>query len=122
VAPYIFDLSSYPLTAILEQLEKSDFAIFVFNAGDVTQLSGVGSVEFSVRDNVVLEFGAAAASLGPQKCLVVRPRGVPLRIASDLAGFSLGDFDPAAFEKVGSAPWTCSSTGARCAEARAVPP
>lgn len=51
----VFKLSTYSLESLAEQARKTDFAIFVFSPGDVTNIR---KIKFStVRDNVVYELG-----------------------------------------------------------------
>jgi predicted nucleotide-binding protein len=75
---------------LLKQLDNSDFGIFVFNPDDV--LSSRGEEHAVARDNVVLELGMFAGRLGVESTFIVMPRGVDIRLPSDLLGLTVGEY------------------------------
>lgn len=89
-----FAPSSYPLDDLLAESTKADFAVFLIVGDDMTTSRAVASL--SPRDNVVLELGIFMGALGRARTLVVRPRGVDLKIPSDLLGLNVIDYDATA--------------------------
>jgi predicted nucleotide-binding protein len=77
---------------LAEQLGNNEFGIFVFNTDDV--LLSRGEEHAVARDNVILEMGMFAGRLGLGRTFIVKPRGVDLRIPSDLLGITLAEYDP----------------------------
>jgi hypothetical protein len=88
----VFRLTKSSLENLLVQLDKSDFAIFVFAPDDVVR---IGRARLrAVRDNVVFELGLFMGRLGILRTFIVAPKGRKhLRIPSDLAGVTLGTFN-----------------------------
>ncbi|OEF16400.1 TIR domain-containing protein [Aliivibrio logei] len=86
-----FQLSSVTLSALVEQTQKNDFAIFVFSPDDDTEMRG--TKHSVVRDNVLFELGMFIGALGAERCFVVKPRSAQLHIPTDLLGVTLADYD-----------------------------
>ncbi len=108
-----FAPSGYTLDDLLVESTKADFAVFVALGDDTTRSRGTESN--SPRDNVVLELGIFMGALGRARTLIVRPRGVDLKIPSDLLGLNVIDYDATA------APEDLSSAlGPVCLEIRGV--
>lgn len=85
-------LNNYPLEALLKQANNIDYAIMVFHPDDITRARGKqGS---SPRDNVVFELGLFTGRLGRDKTCFVVPRGVDLKIPTDLVGLTPAAYDP----------------------------
>jgi predicted nucleotide-binding protein len=89
-----FAPSGYPLDDLLAESVKADFAVFLVVGDDMTTSRAVASL--SPRDNIVLELGIFMGALGRARTLVVRPRGVELKIPSDLLGLNVIDYDATA--------------------------
>jgi len=89
----VFQLTKSALENLLERLERSDFAIFVFAPEDILTLR---KRKFdAVRDNVVFELGLFMGRLGPRRTFIVAPKGQKrLRIPTDLSGITVGTFNP----------------------------
>ncbi|HKN71448.1 MAG TPA: nucleotide-binding protein [Terriglobales bacterium] len=88
----IFKLTKSALENLVGALDKFDFAVFVFAPDDTVKL---GKRTYSaVRDNVVFELGLFMGKLGRDRVFVVTPKRSNLRIPTDLAGITLGRFDP----------------------------
>lgn len=88
----IFKLTKSAVENLVGALGRSDFAVFVFAPDDTVQL---GNKKYSaVRDNVVFELGLFMGKLGRDRVFVVTPKRSDLRIPTDLAGITLGRFDP----------------------------
>ncbi len=88
----IFKLTKSAVENLVSALDKSDFAVFVFAPDDTIQLGG--KKYSAVRDNVLFELGLFMGKLGRHRVFVVTPRRSDLRIPTDLAGITLGRFDP----------------------------
>jgi hypothetical protein len=88
----IFKLSSTTLDDLLETLDKSDFAIFIFSLDDVVK---IGGKEFlSTRDNVVFELGLFIGRLGKQRNFFILPKDHnDFRLPTDLLGITPATFD-----------------------------
>lgn len=88
----VMRLSRTAMQNLLAQLDKSDFGIFVFNPDDV--LSSRGKQHEVARDNVVLELGLFASRLGVERTFIVKPRGVAIKLPSDLQGLTPAEYEP----------------------------
>lgn len=88
----IFRPSEYFLEALLRALESVDFGVFVFSQDDEVVMRGTRSS--TVRDNVVFELGLFVGRLGRKRSIFVKPRGVEMRIPSDLQGVTAAEFEP----------------------------
>jgi predicted nucleotide-binding protein len=89
----IFDsLGKSYLESLEDALHNHDFAIFVFTADD--EITSRGAHSFTVRDNVLFEFGIFLGELGRKRSFMVYPRNVDLKILSDLAGINTATYDP----------------------------
>ena len=88
----VFALNQTALASLLEHLEATDFAVFVFSADDQLQLRGEEWV--TARDNVLFELGLAIGKLGPNRAFFVKPRGLTsFRIPTDLFGILAGEYE-----------------------------
>ena len=89
----VFELTKSAVESLIKALDRSDFAVFVFAPNDTVRLR---QREYrAVRDNVVFELGLFMGKLGRQRTFVVTPKAsVDFRIPTDLAGITLGTFDP----------------------------
>ncbi len=80
----VFGPSATPIESLTEAVKGSDFGIIIFNSNDTIisrrkKMSGP-------RDNVVFELGLFIGHLGRERTFVVSPRGVDIKIPSDLLG------------------------------------
>jgi predicted nucleotide-binding protein len=86
----VMRLSRATTQNLIELLKNSDFGIFVFNPDDV--LSSRGESHGVPRDNVVFELGMFAGRLGMESTFIVVPRGVDIKLPSDLLGLSVAEY------------------------------
>lgn len=93
----VFIPSSYAANDLLAESARSDFAVFVVRGDDMTRSRDSESA--SPRDNVIFELGLFMGALGRERTIVIRPRGVNLKIPSDLLGLTPLDFDGTAAEE-----------------------
>ena len=93
VGKNIFVPSTNTIDALFEITKRVDGAIFIFNADDKTwnDKSALESCDV-VRDNVILEYGLFAGSLGDKSKVCFICKGKP-KIASDLKGVTYIDGD-----------------------------
>lgn len=88
----VFHLNKSALESLLKQLERSDFAVFVFAPDDIVKL-GRATVK-AVRDNVVFELGFFMGRLGRTRTFIVAPKGqTNLHLPTDLLGITVGRFN-----------------------------
>lgn len=91
----VFRPSSTPIEDLAGALERFDFAIFVMTPDDLLKLrrsSGTEAEQEAVRDNVLLEFGLFVGALGRERVFGVVPQGIKMRLPTDLAGVSFGEY------------------------------
>lgn len=83
----IFHLSQYSLESLVRELDRSDFAIFVFAPNDIAKLRG--RTQRIARDNVVFELGLFIGRLGRHRSFFVMPRQEPnFHLPTDLLGLT----------------------------------
>lgn len=80
----IFRPSDIIIERLLAESSLFDFAILVTTPDDYTISRGRRSM--SPRDNINLETGIFMATLGRERCIVVRPNNVDIKMPSDLTG------------------------------------
>jgi CRP/FNR family cyclic AMP-dependent transcriptional regulator len=85
-----------PSATSIENLERelasADFAILVLADDDVVESRKETHVV--PRDNVIWEHGFFTGGLGRGRVFIVKPRGVDLKLPSDLGGITILDYDP----------------------------
>ena len=80
----VFQASDTSIESLVDTAGCVDFAVLVLTADDVT-FSRRGKVP-SPRDNVVFELGLFIGAIGRKRVLILKPRGVDIKIPSDLFG------------------------------------
>jgi hypothetical protein len=90
----IFEPSKYVLESLVDQLEMSDFGIFVLAPDDVSIVCG--QEKKSVRDNIIFELGLFIGKLGKDRNILILPRGTEesLHFPTDLLGLIPVLYDP----------------------------
>lgn len=86
-----FDLSSVTINAVVEKSSAVDFALFVFAPDDEALIRE--QHQNVIRDNVLFELGLFIGAIGLERCFIVRPRGVELRLPTDLLGVTMADYE-----------------------------
>lgn len=89
----VFAVATYPVDALIEQLDRVDFGVFVLAPED--WLRSRGTLAPAPRDNVVFELGMFIGRLGRQRAFVVAPRG-KLKLPSDLDALTVAQYIPPA--------------------------
>ncbi len=87
----IFALSSYPLDALEEAMKRADFVVAIMRGDDIVVSRKKESP--APRDNVVLEYGMALGMLGRARTLMMVPKGVQPKLASDSSGLNYLPYD-----------------------------
>jgi predicted nucleotide-binding protein len=87
----VFVASSTTVADLMVQVKKADFAIMVFAADD--KVTSRHKESSAPRDNVVFELGLFMGDVGPERSFIVKPRGVALRVPTDLLGMKSLEYD-----------------------------
>lgn len=82
--PGLFSPGGVKFDALLKEVRKSDFAVFVFGPNDKTIQKGPDTP--SQRDNVILELGLFMASLDRSRVFIVKEQSSDIKIPADLSG------------------------------------
>jgi hypothetical protein len=99
----VFNISSTTLEDLLVQLDKSDFAIFIFSPDDTAVIR---KTEYTVaRDNVIYELGLYTGKLGRKNTFIVVPSSLPkdFHRPSDLSGIYIETYDDTRLDNLQSA-------------------
>ncbi len=89
----IFKPSDTNLDSILDQLNQSDYGIFVFTPDDIVSIRG--DEHPSIRDNVLFELGIFIGRMGVNRCFIVSPSPPSeFRVPSDLEGVNILVYNP----------------------------
>jgi CRP/FNR family cyclic AMP-dependent transcriptional regulator len=108
----VFNTSKTPIEDLCTLVERVDFGLIIMTADDITKSRGDES--FSPRDNVVLELGMLIGRIGRERSMFLKPRGVDLKLPTDLIGVKPLDFNPAKATNLRA------MLGPTCTELRAV--
>ena len=82
----VFGASSFPIDDLLRLVNKADFAVLVTTPDD--RVVSRKSQSDAPRDNVVFELGLFMGAIGRERSFILSPRGVDLKIPSDLLGLT----------------------------------
>jgi predicted nucleotide-binding protein len=88
--PGVFGASNFPIDDLERQVITSDFAVLIVGPDDV--VASRGEVTDAPRDNVIFELGLFMGALTRKRTYLVVPRGVNLKIPSDLLGLTPLDY------------------------------
>lgn len=80
----VFQASYTAIENLVKSAQESDFAALVLTSDDVTISRGKKLP--SPRDNVIFELGLFMGALGRERVFILKPRGIDVRIPSDLLG------------------------------------
>jgi len=95
----IFTASSSTIESLLAAVDESDFAVICLTADDSIISRGVESP--APRDNLLFELGLFMGGIGVKRTFIVRPRGVDIKIPTDILGLTAIDYaegDPTTLE------------------------
>ncbi len=82
----IFQLSKTTIEDLMQTAMKSDFAALFLTPDDMT--ASRGKKKSSPRDNAVFELGLFMGALGRERAFIVTPKGVDLKLPTDLLGMT----------------------------------
>jgi CRP/FNR family cyclic AMP-dependent transcriptional regulator len=91
----VFRASSTTVGDLQNEIRTTDFGVLVFTPDD--KIESRSDTKPGPRDNVVFELGLFMGALGRERAFIVKPRGMDLKIPSDLLGMNPIDYsvDPA---------------------------
>jgi CRP/FNR family cyclic AMP-dependent transcriptional regulator len=72
------------IEALEAELQRADFAVLLLSPDD--KITSRGAMSTAPRDNLILELGLFAGALGRRRAIMVYPRGVDLKVPTDLLG------------------------------------
>jgi CRP/FNR family transcriptional regulator, cyclic AMP receptor protein len=90
----VFGASSFPLVDLETAIERSDFGVLLLSPDD--EVTSRMKTMNAPRDNVIFELGLFIGGLGHARTFLVKPRGVDLKIPSDLLGLTPFEYTPGA--------------------------
>lgn len=102
----VFKVASYSLQSLEDEVDRSDFAIAIAHADDLTKVRGADWP--TPRDNVIFELGLFMGRLGRARAILMEPREEKVKLPSDLAGITT---IPYHFERIEDA---AASLGPAC--------
>ena len=97
----IFEPSSFPIESLERQLLESDFAALVLSPDDTVVSRNTTSG--APRDNLVFELGLFMGALGHSRTFLVYPRGVDMKIPTDLKGITAVTYESGSPSQISTA-------------------
>lgn len=88
----LFIASSATMEALEERIMTADFGVLICTPDDQVTNTNRGVDTVAPRDNVILELGMCIGAMGRKRAFLVRPRGVELKIPTDLLGITPIDY------------------------------
>jgi len=82
----VFQASRTSIENLVNAAQQADFAALVLTADDMT--ISRGKAKPSPRDNVIFELGLFMGTLGRERVFILKPKGIDVRIPSDLLGIT----------------------------------
>ena len=80
----VFECSQTIIEDLMQATRETDFAILVLTTDDITRSRG--NSKPSPRDNVIFELGLFMGAIGRERTYIVAPKGIKLKIPTDLLG------------------------------------
>lgn len=90
----VFGTSHFPIEDLATLLQCADFAAIVASPDDIVRSRG--SELEAPRDNIVFELGLFMGALSRHRTFLVVPRGIDIKIPTDLLGINTARFDQSA--------------------------
>lgn len=88
----VFAPSTFPIESLEQVLQTVDFAALVLSPDDTVESRG--ATTRAPRDNIVFELGLFMGVLGHARTFLIYPRGIDIKIPTDLAGITLLTYSP----------------------------
>jgi predicted nucleotide-binding protein len=86
----VFRASRDSVDSLIASVKKADFAVLVLTADDT--LISRDAEHRAPRDNCIFELGLFMGALGRDRTFIVKPRGVDIKLPSDLLGITPIEF------------------------------
>lgn len=90
----VFGASHFPIEDLAMLLECSDYAALFATADD--SITSRGKEALAPRDNIVFELGLFMGTLSRHRTFLVIPRGVDIKIPTDILGINAVYYNPSA--------------------------
>ena len=87
-----FEASSFPIESLEKELMEVDFAALVISPDD--KVLSRNSESAAPRDNLILEIGLFMGALGHSRTFLLYPRGVDVKLPTDLKGLTPLTYSP----------------------------
>lgn len=87
----VFQPSSFALNSLIDELDDSQFGIFVFSPDDTLIMRS--EQHQVVRDNVLFELGLFIGRLGHKRCFFLVPESGGIRLPTDLFGLNSTEYE-----------------------------
>ncbi len=88
----VFRASRVPIESLAVAVQNSDFAVLVFAPND--KVYSRNEESDAPRDNVTFELGLFIGSLLRERTFIVKPRGIDIKMPTDLLGLQPLEYDP----------------------------
>jgi predicted nucleotide-binding protein len=88
----VFGPSGIPVDDLIQQAQEVDFATLVVGPDD--EVASRGATVEGPRDNVVFELGLFMGMLGRRRTFMLVPRGVNIKLPTDVLGVTPITYDP----------------------------
>jgi predicted nucleotide-binding protein len=95
----IFQLSKTTIEELMRMASESDFAALLLTPDDMT--ASRGKRKSSPRDNAVFELGLFMGALGRERTFIVTPKGVDMKLPTDLLGMTHLQYESGSKKTVG---------------------
>ena len=82
----IFTPSSFPIESLEQVLPTVDFAALILSPDDA--VTSRGTTDAAPRDNIIFELGLFMGALGHSRTFLIYPRGIDMKIPTDLTGIT----------------------------------
>jgi CRP/FNR family transcriptional regulator, cyclic AMP receptor protein len=86
----VFRASRTSVESLLATVSGSDFAVLVISPDD--RVLSRGNEHEGPRDNVLFELGLFMGTIGRERTFMVKPRGIDIKIPTDLLGVTPLDY------------------------------
>ena len=90
----VFGASHFPIEDLAALLQCSDYAALLATADD--NVTSRGRVALAPRDNIIFELGLFMGALSRHRTFLVIPRGVDIKVPTDLLGINAVYYSPSA--------------------------
>ncbi len=99
----VFKIANYTIDDLVSELDQCDFAVAIAHGED--RVESRDQDWPAPRDNVIFELGLFMGRLGRNRAILMEPKGVRIKLPSDLAGLTTirYDFDESSPHKFGPA-------------------